>query len=271
VNCLNCNSPLTGVFCASCGQQHLSKPPTVAHLLEEVLETLTHADSRLWITLRYLMSKPGVLTREYFAGRRNSYLPPIRLYLIISVGFFLLASLPTAEKSAQKPIEIDSDSQICEADYRGPFANLVAPRLRTACNQLRSDNGARLAENFQRNVPKAMFILLPAFAALMLLFFWRPRRLYVEHLLFLVHNHSAIFAALIIDTLSDLVLPASISGWFSAVLVGYLAWYCWRALQVFYEKSAGKTWALFLMLGFLYSVLSMTTLILTGFASFLAG
>jgi hypothetical protein len=36
------------------------------------------------------MIKPGLLTREYFAGRRNAYLPPIRLYLIISVVFFLL-------------------------------------------------------------------------------------------------------------------------------------------------------------------------------------
>lgn len=270
MNCQNCNAPLTGAFCASCGQRYISKPPTVAHLLEEVVETLTHVDSRLWITLRYLMSKPGVLTREYFAGRRNSYLPPIRLYLIISVVFFLLASLPSTDPSTEKPIEIDSGSQICEVDYEGPFAEFVKPRFRAACKQLKADSGARLVESFQRNVPKAMFILLPAFGGLMMLFFWRPRRLYVEHLLFLVHNHSAIFAALILDTLSGFVLPANIGGWFSTALVGYLAWYCWRALRVFYEKRVGKTWALFIGLGFLYSVLATITLILTGFASFLA-
>lgn len=271
MNCLNCSAPLTGAFCASCGQRHVSKPPTVAHLLEETVETLTHADSRLWITLRYLLRKPGLLTREYFAGRRNSYLPPIRLYLIISVVFFLLASLPDNDKSAQNPIEIDSDSQICEVDYNGPFANFVEPRFRAACAQLETDKGARLVASFQRNVPKAMFVLLPAFAGLMMLFFWRPRRLYVEHLLFLVHNHSAIFAALILDTLSGFVLPASVGGWFSTALVVYLVWYCWRALRIVYEKPIGKTWALFIGLGFLYSVLATITLIVTGFASFLAG
>ena len=59
---------------------------------------------------------------------------------------------------------------------------------------MKADNGAKLVENFQRNAPKAMFVLLPAFAVLMMLFFWSPRRLYAEHLLFLIHNHSAIFA-----------------------------------------------------------------------------
>lgn len=221
--------------------------------------------------MRYLIGRPGVLTSEYFAGRRSSYLPPIRLYLIISVVFFLMASLPDANDKAQQPIEIDSGSRICEVVYKGPFADFVRPRFRAACEQLKMDNGARLVDNFQRNVPKAMFILLPAFAGLMMLFFWRPRRLYVEHLLFLVHNHSAVFAALTLDILSDFVLPASVGGWFSAALLLYLAWYCWRALRVFYEKPAGKTSVLFVSLAFLYGILATITLLLTGFASFLAG
>ena len=110
MKCLNCDAPLTGAFCASCGQRHISKPPTVGQLLEDTVETLTHADSRLWITMRYLIGRPGALTREYFAGRRSSYLPPIRLYLIISVVFFLMVSLPDANDNAQQPIEIDSGS-----------------------------------------------------------------------------------------------------------------------------------------------------------------
>ncbi len=70
--------------------------------------------------MRYLIGRPGALTREYFAGRRSSYLPPIRLYLIISVVFFLMASLPDANDNAQQPIEIDSGSRICEVAYKGP-------------------------------------------------------------------------------------------------------------------------------------------------------
>lgn len=271
MNCLNCGEALTGAFCASCGQKHVTKPPTVAHLLEESFETLTHADSRLWITLRYLVSKPGLLTREYFAGRRSAYLPPIRLYLIISVVFFLLASMPSANDTGDKAIEIDtaSENQLCELQFTGPL-DFIQPRFRTACERLKADKGAKLIENFQRNAPKAMFVLLPAFAALMMLFFWRPRRLYSEHLLFLVHTHSAIFAVFTLDVLSGFVLPSAVGGWFSALIVVYLTWYCWRAMQVFYEKRFWKTSLLFFTLGLVYLVLALAVLVLTGFASLLA-
>lgn len=135
---------------------------------------------------------------------------------------------------------------------------------------MKVDNGAKLVENFQRNAPKAMFVLLPAFAALMMLFFWSPRRLYAEHLLFLIHNHSAIFAILVLDSLAAYVLPVAVGGWLSGAIFGYLTWYCWRALRVFYDKSLAKTSWLFVMLGLVYWILALMTLILTGFASLLA-
>src|SRR6476659_4152010 len=72
------------LVCGNCG----------APLAGEALESITHADSRLWRTLWYLLSKPGILTREFFAGRRVSYLPPFRLYLVITLVCFLVASLP---------------------------------------------------------------------------------------------------------------------------------------------------------------------------------
>ena len=61
-------------------------------LVHELLEGITHSDSRLWRTLTTLWFKPGKLTEEFVAGRRVAYLPPFRLYLILSIVFFLLAS-----------------------------------------------------------------------------------------------------------------------------------------------------------------------------------
>ena len=70
---------------------------TVAHFASEALESISHADSRLWRTLWYLLARPGFLTREFFAGRRVRYLPPFRLYLVISVVFFLVVGLPEGD------------------------------------------------------------------------------------------------------------------------------------------------------------------------------
>jgi hypothetical protein len=69
----------------------------VGHFASEAFESITHADSRLWRTLWFLLAKPGRLTREFFEGRRVSYLPPFRLYLVISLVFFVVAGMPDAE------------------------------------------------------------------------------------------------------------------------------------------------------------------------------
>ena len=92
--CANCGAALAGEYCAACGQRHEPHLHTVAHFAAEAFESISHADSRLWKTLWYLLSRPGFLTREFFEGKRVRYLPPFRLYLVISVVFFLVVGLP---------------------------------------------------------------------------------------------------------------------------------------------------------------------------------
>ena len=91
--CANCHAELSGEYCAACGQRHEPHIHTVAHFAGEAFESISHADSRLWRTLWYLFARPAFLTREFFAGRRVAYLPPFRLYLVLSVIFFLLTGL----------------------------------------------------------------------------------------------------------------------------------------------------------------------------------
>jgi hypothetical protein len=92
-NCLNCGEVLTGQHCAHCGQRARVRVLSLAGLLRDLLGDITNFDSRLWRTLRPLAFKPGQLTVDYLRGRRTYYSPPFRMYLILSVGFFVLASL----------------------------------------------------------------------------------------------------------------------------------------------------------------------------------
>jgi Protein of unknown function (DUF3667) len=62
-------------------------------MTRDLLGDITNFDSRLWRTLVPLAFRPGVLTQDYLRGRRASYTPPFRMYLILSVAFFLLATL----------------------------------------------------------------------------------------------------------------------------------------------------------------------------------
>ncbi len=62
-------------------------------MFHAVLHDLSDLDSRIWRTLLALLLKPGKLTNEFIAGRRTFYLPPFRLYLVLSLIFFLLPSI----------------------------------------------------------------------------------------------------------------------------------------------------------------------------------
>ena len=74
--CANCGQPLSGRYCSACGEKTLdAETRTVRHFVAESLfDEITHLDSRFWITLRLLLFKPGVLTREFIAGRRRRYI-----------------------------------------------------------------------------------------------------------------------------------------------------------------------------------------------------
>ncbi|MDH5177375.1 MAG: DUF4286 family protein, partial [Gammaproteobacteria bacterium] len=92
-NCLNCGEVLRGQHCSHCGQRAKVRVLSLGTLLRDLLGDLTNFDARIWRTLRPLAFSPGTLTVEFLRGRRTHYSPPFRMYLILSVAFFLLTSV----------------------------------------------------------------------------------------------------------------------------------------------------------------------------------
>ena len=89
--CPNCNAPLRGQYCATCGQRARTRLISVWELVRDAIGDLFELDSRLWRTLGPLIFRPGKLTREYLLGRRVRFMPPFRTYLVLSLIFFLVA------------------------------------------------------------------------------------------------------------------------------------------------------------------------------------
>src|ERR1700722_7637243 len=94
-SCLNCSAALVGPYCAQCGQHAHESARSLHVLFHDAWHLITHLDGRVWHTLVALLIRPGRLTREYFADHRARYVPPFRLYFVISVAFFGLGSLVT--------------------------------------------------------------------------------------------------------------------------------------------------------------------------------
>jgi hypothetical protein len=285
VRCDNCGAAVSGRYCAACGQRLEAPVQSLWHFVREATEDLTHTDSRLWRTLGALLCRPGYLTREFLAGRRARYLPPVRLYLVISVVFFLWASATHhlrlvlfsepdhgPPKAVVAPLDEDTfgavlpgesaeqhAERICSSgvNYDGPWRERVQPAAHRACVRLVLDNGRTFAEVYMHNAPRALFVFLPLLAGVMMLMYWRPRHYYVEHLLLFVHNHAFLFLLLLLAGLvSALLRPLAgrISAVTSTAVALYIAWYAYRSMRVVYGQGRALTLGKLVLLSFFYLV-----------------
>ncbi len=297
-SCQNCEVPLDGPFCAQCGQRADTHVPALTEVGHDIVHSVLHLDGRVWRTLRSLLFRPGELTNEYIRGRRQRYLPPFRLYLVVSVAFFAISSLlpndglvqvadrpgsveapivvggKQPEKPAGPAVEGTSPEAVrgmvavetpanCAVDTGLPALDA---RLGEACRKIAADRGKRLGQVFFRTAPKLMFAFLPVMAAVSLLFYWRPRRRYVEHLVLYFHTHSLTFLALLASSLVGLLgrpgLPgAGLFELVSSLLVAWVPYYVFRAMRVVYGESRRRTLAKFVTIGSIYVTLLGITMI----------
>jgi hypothetical protein len=282
--CQNCGAALRGPYCAACGQRHDPHVHSLGHFVAEAAETLTHADSRLWRTVATLLLRPGQLTREFFAGRRADQLPPFRLYLVVSVAFFLFASLlpesapariesaaaAGGEAPAREAGDVDISCGAVQVEGDGELARWLRPRLQAACEQLKADGGRGLEGRIWSMLPRAMFVLLPLMAALMLPLYWRPRRRYVEHLLLFVHNHAAAYLAIGLQLGASAVLPEAAGQVVSVAVALYLGWYLHRSMRIYYGQGRARTLVKFGTILLIYVIMASLVLGATTLYAFLA-
>jgi len=109
--CSNCKAQLNGPYCAQCGQDSESTIKYFWLVMLHLLDDIFSFDSRASRTLWPLLTRPGFLTNEYILGRRVFYVPPLRLYLFISIIFFIsLKFFAVSENASIINIRIDENT-----------------------------------------------------------------------------------------------------------------------------------------------------------------
>jgi len=103
-NCLNCGTTLEGKFCHNCGQENLEVKESFGHMMNHAISDYFHFDHQFFHTLKPLLFKPGYLTNEYMAGRRVQYLHPVKMYIFISIVYFLLLFQSGNQNTAENKI-----------------------------------------------------------------------------------------------------------------------------------------------------------------------
>jgi hypothetical protein len=220
-HCANCGRPLDGTFCAECGQKATALNPTLHDVVHDLTHELVHVDGRIFRSIRLLLTRPGLLTREYFLGRRAGYISPIRLYLVFSVIFFLV------EAGVSKTLSEQDRAELARAE--SPFGMSMNPDF---------------ASTIQDWMPRTMFLLVPVFALLTAAVTRSTGRNYPQHLYFAFHVQAALFAlgalwmllrfgrSEVMDVVADLLSMAA------------AVWYVVVAFRVAYggtwRRSAGR-------------------------------
>ena len=281
--CHNCGVSVPGRYCGNCGQRLEPPVHSLWHFLTVAMEDVTHADSRLWRTLWALLFKPGFLTREFLDGRRASYLPPVRLYLVLSVVFFIWFTAtnqkmtvlhldapqsagsgaavvpgrneygPMARAQPEESPQQRAERVCPDLSPQGPWQDRILRRVTHACRVVVLDDGRSVRDAFLHNLPHAMFLFLPLLAAGMMLVYWWPRHYYVEHLLLFVHNHAFGFLLLLLAASVSALLPWAAS-WVRFALCLYIPWYVYRSMRVVYGQGRWLTFGKLAVLSFFYLV-----------------
>jgi hypothetical protein len=91
--CLNCEHPLdiSDKYCSNCGQSNSSKRLSLNDFINEFFANFYAYDSRVRKTIKSLFLKPGIAAKEFIDGKRQTFVNPFRLYLSVSILFFIVA------------------------------------------------------------------------------------------------------------------------------------------------------------------------------------
>ncbi|MFT5022601.1 MAG: hypothetical protein ACI9O3_000194, partial [Colwellia sp.] len=101
----------------------------ILHLLDDIFSF----DSRAARTILPLVTRPGFLTNEYITGKRVHYVPPLRLYLFVSIVFFITLKFFVLS---------DSDSLLAVSDNQTSITQIKNQLVLLEKNKLKAIDGS---------------------------------------------------------------------------------------------------------------------------------
>ena len=258
-------------FCPECGQENVETRQPFYYLFTHYVEDFLHYDSRFWKTILYLLFRPAKLTKEYLAGKRKRYVPPVTLYIFISfITFFIPAILPDS-KSKEKKKESENQRIITEEqgknnnrDHSARFEeqekndskeNSTEPNVNLKMKNVSKDKLTKLEEQIEKfdtekwlerikhDFPKAIFLYMPVFAFWLWLFHSKKERYYFDHGIYTLHYFSFILLSILLYIIIEWLLSffhfktSFVGQVIPTAMVGYFIYYFFHSHRLVYRET----------------------------------
>jgi Protein of unknown function (DUF3667) len=254
--CPTCGAHSHGKYCPSCGEKRVEERDRYLwHYLKVVFTLAVQLDTKVLRSVLLLVGRPGFMSTEFLEGRRVRYLSPLRLFVLVSVVYYVSLTFMNAHVVA-RPAGLDFNTfttplqtQLHGNDFYPAYA------ARRVARKMRLDNISlqALEQKYDKSTAELsktlLFVLIPVIAMLFAVLFWR-RKYISEHLAIATHFWSFVLVLLgvllpVTVTLLvglDRLFGLSLDQMLTDVVVSYvlqavLAVYLFRMLRRVYRAS----------------------------------
>jgi hypothetical protein len=259
--CLNCGYTVDKAYCSNCGQKNTETRQPFLHLFAHFIEDLTHYDGAFWKTIKHLLFRPARLTKEYLQGKRQTYVPPVKLYIFISfVTFFTIIALSKTEdyNDFDTPTEVshkvddkifNSVKELEEHQNTASKANKISYfqylGAKISLNLEENEVGSQeILQAVFNTFSKVLFLYMPFFAFWLWLFHSKKKWYFFDHSIFTLHyfsflllNIAIYFTVVQTITLISESIGNHVAAWYGFILTCYMIFYFFRAHRRMYGEK----------------------------------
>jgi hypothetical protein len=193
-SCPSCGATFKGKFCHKCGEKRVSANDFEVKKYARILaEHFTHFDSKLLRTVRALIFKPGFLTAEFVHGRRNLYLKPLQLFLILNLVFFFFFGENDVFAPKLKFI-YHSEQRIWNGEKVRDLADAYATR-----ENIGIETAIKMIDTKISSLTKGLlYLFVPLLGLASYGLFFRQNPFFLCHLIFATHWFSFLLALIML-------------------------------------------------------------------------
>jgi hypothetical protein len=202
--CPSCGTENSGGYCGNCGEKEINESDySLQHYAKEVTTEFTSLESKLFRSIWLLLTKPGFLSSEYFRGRRVQYMKPLQLFVFLNVVYYFSLTLFVAT-TFTTPLA----TQLRMNDYYSGYAQRRVDQKLLREQTSYQDFEQKYNERTSVLSKTLIFLLIPVFAFLFFLLFFRKRKYFVEHVVVATHfwSFNLILLGVILPAISVLLI-----------------------------------------------------------------